>query len=97
MSREHYLIEKMRYPNVVGLVEISRRTGATVDQLHDVYGVHRLVKFDSTSAFHEVCNRTLENRTMFSNQRLIIKLGITHALNKNSPSKILKIALYFLQ
>lgn len=90
MSREYYLITKMSYPNVVGLVEISRRTGATIDQLHDVYGVHRLVKIDNTSALHEVCNRTLENRTIFSNYRLIIKLVIIDALNKNSPSKILK-------
>ena len=65
MSREHYLITKMRHPNVVGLVELSRRTGSTVEQTNDIFGLNRIVKIDTTSVLHEMCNRTLETGLSF--------------------------------
>ena len=58
--------------------------------MHDTHSAHRLVKIGNISTLHEVCNRTLENHTIFSNYRFIIKLVIIDALSKNSRSNILK-------
>ena len=90
MSRECYLITKMRHPNVVGLVELSRRTGSTVEQTNDIFGLNRIVKIDTTSVLHEICNRTLENRAMFSNYRFVIKEAIINAVNKHTTTQILR-------
>ena len=73
MSRSCCAITKMSHPNVVGLVELSRRTDSTIEDLQEIYGINRLIKINSKSTFHEICNRTLENRTTFTKYRFAIK------------------------
>ena len=90
MSREYYLITKMRHPNVVGLVELSRRTGSTVELIKDIFGLDRIVRIDATSVLHEICNRTLENRSMFFKYRFIIKGAIVNAVNKHARTQIFR-------
>ena len=60
MSREHCIIKKMRCPNVNGLVELSRRTGTTLQDLNDDFSADRLIRIDGNSCLHEICNRALK-------------------------------------
>ena len=80
----------MRHPNVVGLVELPRRTGSTVEQMNEIFGLKRIVKIDTTSVLHETCNRTLENRATFSNYRFVIKEVIINAVNRHTTTQFLR-------
>ena len=90
MSRECCLITKMRHPSVVGLVELSRRTGSTVELIKDIFGLDRIVRINATTVSHEICNRALENRTAFSKYRFIIKGAIINAVNKCTRTQIFR-------
>ena len=99
MSREHYVIKKMRYPNVNGLVELSRRTGTTLQDLNDAFSADRLIRIDGNSCLHETCNRALENRNLFYNYRHVIKEAIANSFrmcNENETLRMEKHACYNL-
>lgn len=80
----------MSYPNAVGLVELSRRTNSTVEDLQEICGINWLIKINSKSAFHEICNRTLENRTMFTKYRFAIKEALVKIFNQFSEDEIIR-------
>ena len=80
----------MSHPNAVGLVELSRRTDSTIEDLQDIYGINRLIKINSKSTFHETCNRTLENRTIFTKYRFAIKEALVEIFNQFSEDEIIR-------
>ena len=99
MSREHCVIKKMRFPNVNGLVELSRRTGTTSQDLNDDFSADRLIRIDGNSCLHETCNRALENRNLFYNYRHVIKEAIANSFrmcNENETLRMEKHACYNL-
>ena len=57
----------MRYPNVNGLVELSRRTGTTLQDLNDAFSTNISIRIDGNSYLHETCNKALENMNLFYN------------------------------
>ena len=72
MSGEHHVIKKMRYPKILGLVEVSRRTTTKLNDFNEVFRADRLIRTHPNSCSLETCNRTLENRTLFYNFRQVI-------------------------
>lgn len=51
MSQKYCIIKKMHYPNIAGLVELSRRTRTVEQDSNDAFSADRLIRIDGNSCF----------------------------------------------